>query len=393
METPRRDSNDFDMPSLASPMPSLLSPIPPSPMPCKSKSPRYTSLSSITRPDRNVSRTLLDNKKVSPVSSPLKLTLSRRTSENGRRDEWNIDKFDTSDCITNAADDSFNHSRSSKESKDQLKDLKCNSPKTRSDSYSPCSSSHNSFSDAKSYSKKSKNTTLSNAKTIDKIVLNLKKTAGAGDWTSTSSVTNAIQTNVNRESKSRISCDNTVFNECKEQDNSKIPPKQKRIGRKSIVTPKKLALKVKPIVINPKINQEEETSSEQTNKDQKSNIKPSNFIPCTIKISPDPKNRQNQKLIVMKNNQPEGKNSISKNIINKNDSSSATVKIPHTFKKPFILKKIDPAQLCNKQLVKIDPSQIPAIFKKRKVTDLNQKEAQLKLYIQLHIALINDYLG
>ena len=35
------------------------------------------------------------------------------------------------------------------------------------------------------------------------------------------------------------------------------------------------------------------------------------------------------------------------------------------FKKPFILKKIDPAQLCNKELVKIDPSQIRAIFKKR----------------------------
>ena len=42
METPRRDANDFDMPSFASPMPSLLSPIPPSPIPHKSKSPRYT---------------------------------------------------------------------------------------------------------------------------------------------------------------------------------------------------------------------------------------------------------------------------------------------------------------------------------------------------------------
>ena len=244
METPRRDANDFDMPSFASPMPSLLSPIPPSPIPHKSKSPRYTSFSSITKQNKIDSPKLLENERALKQSTPLKLTLSRRASECGRRDEWNIDIPNPEDDAENSGNDSFNSTKinSSKDSKYRHKDLKSNSAEIQN--LSLCDSNQHSASDTKSYAKKSRGKRLSNAKKIDKIVLNLKKTAGAGDWTSTSKVLNSVEKASDTTSKSKLCEDYTVSNENTEHDSSKALPKQKRVGRKSITTPKKLVLKV-----------------------------------------------------------------------------------------------------------------------------------------------------
>ena len=378
METPRRDANDFDMPSFASPMPSLLSPIPSSPVPYKSKSPRYTSFSSITKQNRNDSPKLLENeRRVLKQSTPLKLTLSRRASECGRRDKWNIDKSNSEDDADNLGNDSFNSTKisSSKEPKHRHKDVKSDSAEIQN--LSLCDSNHHSAGDSKSYAKKSRGKKLSNAKKIDKIVLNLKKTAGAGDWTSTSKVLNSVEKASDTTSKSKLRDDYTVSNENTDHDSSNALPKQKRVGRKSITTPKKLVLKVKPVVVNASLSEDKSQSYVQTNKDKSDNAIRSNVNHSTTRISTGQKNVETQKLIFLKPNNLAANKSNCKEISTQNISSTATVKAPDNFKKPFILKKIDPAQLCNKELVRIDPSQIQAIFNKQKTTNLKKKESNI----------------
>ena len=323
METPRRDANDFDMPSFASPMPSLLSPIPSSPIPYKSKSPRYTSLSSITKQNKNDPPNLVEKGKGAlNQSTPLKLTLSRRASECGRKDEWNIDKSNQEDGAENLTNDSFNNTstNSSKESKYQYKDLKSNSVEMQN--VPLCDSNNHSAIDSKSYVKRSKGKKTSNAKKIDKIVLNLKKTAGAGDWTSTSRVFNAVEKASDTTSRSESCDDNTVSNEKTEHCSSKTLPKQKRVGRKSITTPKKLVLKVKPVVVNASLSEDKAQSHVQTNQSKSDNSTLSSANRSSIRISTEKKIVKDQKLTIIKANnlatgKPTCKEFVAQNISSK----------------------------------------------------------------------------
>ena len=71
----------FDMPNLSSPMPS------------KAESPHVSSLSERTTIHKKSSSNIFNRTEDSsnPVS-PLKITLSRRTSECGKKNEWNVDQ-------------------------------------------------------------------------------------------------------------------------------------------------------------------------------------------------------------------------------------------------------------------------------------------------------------